>query len=103
MMLKKIKKNIRINNIIKTKKFIEHCLELKIKNFIFLSSSNVYSEKKKIYSENDQTNPKNYYGKTKLTIEKFLLNKKNIFNNLIILRLFNVVGLTKKFTPYEFW
>ena len=98
----KNKKKYKINNVIKTKKFINTILELKIKNFIFLSSSNVYSENKKIYTENNKTNPKNYYGKTKLIIEKFLLNKKNIFNNLIILRLFNVVGLTKKFTPMNF-
>jgi len=98
----KNKKKYKINNVIKTKKFINTILELKVKNFIFLSSSNVYSENKKICTENNKTNPKNYYGKTKLIIEKFLLNKKNIFNNLIILRLFNVVGLTKKFTPMNF-
>jgi UDP-glucose 4-epimerase len=98
----KNKKNYRLNNIVKTKKFIDTVSELKIKNFIFLSSSNVYSENKNRYSENDHTNPKNYYGKTKLAIEKFLLDNKNIFHNLIILRLFNVVGLTKKFTPMNF-
>ena len=47
MMLKKIKKKYKINNVIKTKKFINTIVELKIKNFIFLSSSNVYSENKK--------------------------------------------------------
>jgi len=98
----KNKKKYKINNVIKTKKFINIITELKVKNFIFLSSSNVYSENKKMCTENNKTNPKNYYGKTKLIIEKFLLNKKNIFNNLIILRLFNVVGLTKKFTPMNF-
>tara|TARA_B100000767_G_scaffold108865_1_gene104367 strand:- start:44888 stop:45847 length:960 start_codon:yes stop_codon:yes gene_type:complete len=98
----KNKKKYKINNVIKTKKFINIITELKVKNFIFLSSSNVYSENKKMWTENNKTNPKNYYGKTKLIIEKFLLNKKNIFNNLIILRLFNVVGLTKKFTPMNF-
>jgi UDP-glucose 4-epimerase len=97
----KNKRKYRINNIIKTKKFIETVAKLNIRNFIFLSSSNVYSEKKKQYSENDLTNPKNYYGKTKLTIEKFII-KKNIFDKIIILRLFNVVGLTKKFMPLNF-
>jgi len=98
----KNKRKYRINNIIKTKEFIETVAGLSIKNFIFLSSSNVYSENKKICTENNKTNPKNYYGKTKLIIEKFLLNKKNIFNNLIILILFNVVCLTKKFTLINF-
>ena len=98
----KNKKKYKINNVIKTKKFINIIAELKVKNFIFLSSSNVYSENKKMCTENNKTNPKNYYGKTKLIIEKFLLNKKKNFNNLIILRLFNVVGLTKKFIPMNF-
>lgn len=98
----KNKKKYKINNVIKTKRFINTIMELKVKNFIFLSSSNVYSENKKIFIENKITNPKNYYGKTKLIIEKFLLNKKDIFDNLVILRLFNVVGLTKKFTPVNF-
>ena len=98
----KNKKKYKLNNVIKTKKFINTIVKLNVKNFIFLSSSNVYSENKKMNTENNKTNPKNYYGKTKLIIEKFLLNKKNTFNNLIILRLFNVVGLTKKFTPLNF-
>ena len=45
MMLKKIKKYFN-NNVTKTKKFILNIKKHNIKNFIFLSSSNVYSEKK---------------------------------------------------------
>ena len=58
---------------LKTKKFILNIKKHNIKNFIFLSSSNVYSEKKNIkkFYENHSTNPKNFYGKTKLKIEKF--------------------------------
>ena len=73
-----------------------------IKNFIFLSSSNVYSDSKKSFEENDKKKPKNFYGKTKLIIEKFLLDNKEDFNNLIVLRLFNIIGLTKKFKPKNF-
>ena len=85
------------NNIYKTKKFIDVCEENKIKNFIFLSSSNVYQEKKSkvAYGENDKIKPKNNYGKTKAIIEKYLNSKK--FNNIIILRLFNVIGIFNKF------
>jgi UDP-glucose 4-epimerase len=91
------------NNIKKTKKFIEYSIKNKIDNFIFLSSSNVYSEKKKnsSFREMDKKKPKNYYGKTKLVVENFLINKKNKFKNITILRLFNIIGLTKKFTPYD--
>ena len=58
-----------------------------------MSSSNVYKEpkKNKIFKINDKTFPKNYYGKTKLIVEKYL--KKQNFDNLIILRLFNIIGV----------
>ena len=43
----KNKKKYFNNNVTKTKKFILNIKKHNIKNFIFLSSSNVYSEKKK--------------------------------------------------------
>ena len=73
------------NNIQKTKKFINNCSKMKIKKFIFLSSSNVYNfNLSSIHSvkENQKPNPENYYGKTKLVIEKYL--KKKIFNLLYL-------------------
>ena len=94
------KKRYSLNNIMKTKKFINLCKESNIKNFIFLSSSNVYSEGPKVFSEKNSTNPINFYGKTKIIIENFLHSKK--FKNLIVLRLFNVVGSTKKFYVFKF-
>ena len=96
----KKKKIYTINNIYKTKKFIDVCRKAKIKKFVFLSSSNVYYEKKSnvSFSESNITKPKNHYGITKLLIEKYLLNKvKYKFDQLIILRLFNVAGYIKKF------
>ena len=42
-----------LNNIKKTKEFINLCKLKRIENFIFLSSSNVYEEKK-IFSEKDK-------------------------------------------------
>ena len=82
-----------LNNVMKTKNFIDICKENNIKRFIFLSSSNVYKESKKnkIFKISNKTLPKNYYGKTKLIIEKYL--KKRGFNSLIILRLFNIIGI----------
>jgi len=89
-----------VNNIKKTKKFINLCKLKKIDNFIFFSSSNVYKEKN-IFNEKDKIKSKNYYGKNKIIIENFLQKKK--FKNLIILRLFNVVGIYNKFfKPFRF-
>jgi len=98
----KYKKKYTYNNVIKTKKFIETCFKMKVNNFIFLSSSNVYKENKnrKPFFENSKVKPKNTYGQNKLKIEKYLLKKK--FKNLIILRLFNIIGINKKFTVFKF-
>ena len=93
------KKKYYINNVLKTKKFILIVSKYKIKQFYFFSSSNIYSKNKNKFLETNTLNPKNYYGKTKFIIEKFLYKKKNNFGNIIILRLFNIIGLTKKFKP----
>jgi UDP-glucose 4-epimerase len=100
----KKKKYIK-NNYKNTIIFINVCKKNFVKNFIFLSSSNVYSEniKNNYFSESSKTKPKNYYGKTKLIIEKYLLSKKKFFKNIYILRLFNIIGLTKKFKPKKFY
>ena len=89
-----------INNVLKTKRFINICKKSGVENFIFLSSSNVYKELNKNYNEKDPTQPKNFYGKNKILIENFL--KKKNFDSLIILRLFNVIGLSKKFYIFKF-
>ena len=99
----KNKKKYFNNNKKKTKLFINFCKKEKIVNFIFLSSSNVYQEYKKInqFNENDKKKPKNFYGKNKLEIETFLKKKK--FKKLVILRLFNVIGIfNKNFKFYNF-
>tara|TARA_Y100000590_G_scaffold444552_1_gene575456 strand:+ start:2798 stop:3757 length:960 start_codon:yes stop_codon:yes gene_type:complete len=99
----KNKKKYNLNNVKKTKQFINVCLREKINNFIFLSSSNVYKEKKKNIpvKEIDPKVPKNIYGKNKLNIENYL-RKKN-FDNIIILRLFNIIGIfNKNFKIYNF-
>ncbi len=98
----KYPKKYKVNNIIKTKNFIKTCTKNKIQNFIFFSSSNVYTEKKYgPYKESNKKKPKNYYGKTKLFIEKILTKNRKQFKSLIILRLFNVVGYYPKFKYHE--
>ena len=90
------------NNILKTKKFINNCSKVKVKKFIFLSSSNVYnfsSRSIKPAKESQKINPENYYGKTKSIIEKYLKKK---FKICIILRLFNIAGYSNKKEFYEF-
>ena len=90
------------NNILKTKKLIDNCSKGKIKRFIFLSSSNVYNfslKSIKPVKESQKINPKNYYGKTKSVIEKYLKKK---FKVCIILRLFNIAGYSNKREFYEF-
>ena len=100
----KNRKKYYLNNVNKTVKFIKACSKAKIKKFIFFSTSNVYSfNKKKIKSatEKAKIKPENYYGYTKIYIEKFL-QKKNLFQNVVILRIFNVAGFADKFRFHEF-
>ena len=87
---KKIK--YKNNNYKKTLDFINCFKGSKIKSFIFLSSSNVYNDKKNSQlKETDKTNSKNNYGRYKFLIEKYLKNNR-YFDKVIIFRLFNVVG-----------
>ena len=71
-------------------------LENDCKNIIFSSSATVYdTQNESILNESTITNPKNPYGKTKLTIENIL---KDIYNSadkefkIACLRYFNPVG-----------
>ena len=91
------KKKYYNNNIKKTKKFIDYCKKANVKKFIFLSSSNVYKFKS---NSSPLVKPENYYGYTKLYIERYLTKKS--FNNLIILRLFNIAGFIKGFNFFEY-
>ncbi len=99
----KMSKKYVVNNVTRTKKFIDLCKVNNIEKFIFLSSSNVYKEnlRNNQFSENSKLLPKNIYGKNKLIIEKYL--KKKNFKNTIILRLFNIIGkFNKNFKIYKF-
>ena len=86
------------NNILNSKIFINNCKKYNIKNFIFTSTSNVYSDTKSKSSESNKNVPENYYGETKLIIENYLKNK---FKNWAILRIFNVDGYIKSYKFYE--
>ena len=63
--------------------------------FIFLSSRKVYKAKPNI-NEKDKLSPKSNYSKNKLMTEKILYRKFK--NNLIILRISNIIGDKSKFS-----
>jgi len=84
------------NNILGSANLINLLRKSKKKiNFIFSSSSTVYSEKNKIpFDENSLLDYKNNYGMTKLMVEKLLLKSTDHYKNFyfVSLRYFNPVG-----------
>jgi UDP-glucose 4-epimerase len=92
------KKKYYINNIVNSKIFLNFFLNNNVKNFIFASTAAVYSKNsEKRNAEMKNVLPSNYYGKTKLSIEKYLLKYVKISDlNIKILRFFNVVGADYK-------
>ena len=95
-----IKKPKKYNdyNYVKSKIFLNNCINHNIKKIIFSSTATVYgNSKKNKISENDKLNPINPYSKSKLKLENYIINqskKKNI--KYIILRYFNVAGADQK-------
>ena len=80
-----------------TKKFINLCVKMKIKKFMFTSSSEVYGNSIDIpYKEDGKLEPVSTYGKTKVFVEKYLKDTTNESSMQVgIVRLFNVYG------PYQ--
>lgn len=92
------KKKYYNNNVLSSKKFINFFVKNNVKFFIFASTAAIYNSNSNIKSEKNKEIPSNYYGYTKLLIEKFLLRKKKTKKlNVKILRFFNIVGADKKF------
>lgn len=59
------------NNVYGMQILLESMVKHDIKNIVFSSTAAVYGEPKKIpILEDDETNPTNTYGETKLTMEK---------------------------------
>ena len=91
------------NNVLAAKNLISFGFEKQNTKLIFSSSAAVYGKvsKKKI-SENNNLQPANYYGLSKLACENIINNglqgKKN---NYAILRYFNVVGSIVDFKIYK--
>ncbi|EKQ51019.1 MULTISPECIES: UDP-glucose 4-epimerase GalE [unclassified Clostridium] len=82
------------NNVYGMQVLLESMVKHDIKNIVFSSTAAVYGEPKKIpICEDDETNPTNTYGETKLTMEKMMkwVNKANGIN-YVSLRYFNAAG-----------
>lgn len=92
------KKKYFKNNILNSKIFLNYFINKNVKNYIFASTAAVYNKKKNNFKKEEMDiRPANYYGKTKLEVENFLINKKKKYKfQLKILRFFNVVGSDKK-------
>ncbi len=86
------------NNICGTLNILKHMIKFDVKNFVFSSSAAVYGNPQYLpIDENHPTNPENYYGYTKLTIEqnlKWYGQLKGI--NYAALRYFNATGYDVK-------
>ena len=82
------------NNILATKNLVSITKKLDISQFIFISSSSVYGDKKKYpIREVSKLNPINFYAKTKIKCEKIIhQNFKNSKHSIKILRPFTVYG-----------
>lgn len=87
----KFKEKYFQTNYIVTKKISEYC-KVNKKKLIFASSAGIYKSKNTAIKENDPKKPKNFYGKTKLMSEKYIIKHMKGMSNYIILRFFNVGG-----------
>ena len=82
------------NNVYGMQILLESMVKHNIKNIVFSSTAAVYGEPKKIpILEDDETNPTNTYGETKLTMEKMMkwVSKANGIT-FVSLRYFNACG-----------
>jgi UDP-glucose 4-epimerase len=82
------------NNVYGMQVLLESMVKHNIKNIVFSSTAAVYGEPKKIpILEDDETNPTNTYGETKLTMEKMMkwVSKANGIT-YVSLRYFNASG-----------
>jgi UDP-glucose 4-epimerase len=87
-----------VNNISGTMNILNAASEAEIPNVVFSSSAAVYGEPAYLpIDENHPTNPENYYGFTKLEIERFLGWYDKIRNiKFAALRYFNAAGYDVK-------
>jgi nucleoside-diphosphate-sugar epimerase len=78
-------------NINSTVELLEWSRHIKVKQFIFTSTANVYTPSMDILIEESATNPTSFYGASKLAAETCALQYQNFFQ-VDILRCFTVYG-----------
>jgi len=89
----KNKKKYFVNNFLATKSLLRAIKKNNIKYIIFSSTCSVYGNQNGFVNEKTETNPINYYGKTKLMCENIIRKFKKINKiQYAILRFFNVAG-----------
>lgn len=83
-------------NINQTKKFIDKCIQSKVKRFIFPSSTSVYGVAQDVVNEDNSKfeNPQSPYAESKLAIEKYLESKKDKLEYVIV-RFGTIFGVSK--------
>ena len=93
-----------LNNTNITLNVLEACRKMKVKKFVFSSTSAVYKQvrNKNIYNENDEVNPLNLYSASKLYGENLCKIYYNFYGiETISLRYFNVYGENNSISPYS--
>jgi nucleoside-diphosphate-sugar epimerase len=93
-----------LNNTNITLNVLEACRLMKVRKFVFSSTSAVYKqiENKNIYSETDEVNPLNLYSASKLYGENLCKIYYNLYGiETISLRYFNVYGENNSISPYS--
>ena len=84
------------DNVMQTISLLNTCVEAKVPNFIFASSSSVYGtsiHEEGCFKETDPTLPINPYGRSKQICEKIIKDYADVYGfNFANLRLFNVAG-----------
>jgi UDP-glucose 4-epimerase len=82
------------NNVYGMQILLESMVKHNIKHIVFSSTAAVYGEPKRIpILEDDETNPTNPYGETKLTMEKMMKWVSNAYGiSYVSLRYFNAAG-----------
>ena len=99
-MNKKKSMEVNCNSVIDILNLINKSKKNNIKYFLSLSTSHVFEKSNLKLKENSKKKPNNYYGKTKLKLENFILKNQNKFKFRIgIGRIFNYYnyGLKKGF------
>jgi len=91
-------------NVVGTLNLLKLMREFEVKNIVFSSTAAVYGMPKKVpISEEDQKNPINTYGKTKLMMEEIMQDYNRAYGlNNIRLRYFNACGADPKLRTGEF-